>query len=83
MYYDEYFQNKITHKIETWDFPSSLSVGLSAAMLPSAATDCSTTFFLPDFSSLINLGTAPAFTTALVCSEVPPAIIVRTHAASN
>lgn len=52
-------------------------------MLPSAQTACSQTFWCGEWSSFRNKGMAPACTTLLVCSEVPDAIFVNAHAASN
>lgn len=52
-------------------------------MLPRAQTDCSQTFRFPHDRSCRKRGTAPAFTTACVCSDVPDAMLVRAHAASN
>lgn len=52
-------------------------------MLPNAQTDCSATLFDGDFSKLTNFGTAPALATVTVCSDVPDAMLVNAHAASN
>ena len=52
-------------------------------MFPRAQTACSQTLAWLDSSSLTNLGTAPALTTAFVWSLVPEAMLVRAQAASN
>ena len=52
-------------------------------MFPNAQTACSHTFWCWDSRSLRNQGTAPACTTACVWFEVPEAIFVSAHAASN
>lgn len=58
-------------------------IGLSPAMLPSAQTAWSDTTTLSDCNKCTNFGTALAFTTVIVCSVVPAAIFVSTHAAST
>lgn len=52
-------------------------------ILPRAQTACSQTFILPEDSNSRKSGTAPAWTTACVCWDVPEAIFVSAHAASN
>lgn len=52
-------------------------------MFPKAQTACSHTFMLEEDKSAKKCGTAPAFTTAWVCSLVPLAILVKAQAASN
>ena len=51
--------------------------------LPSAHTACSHTLRSGEERSATKCGTAPAFTTAFVCSEVPEAMFVRAQADSN
>lgn len=65
--------------VKTW----SLQSGLSPAMLPSAQTACSWTSMNSELSSLMNMGTAPASMTIRVWCDVPLAIFVNAHAASN
>ena len=50
---------------------------------PSAQTACSQTFWWGEAKRFRNSGTAFASTTACVCCEVPEAMFVRAHAASN
>lgn len=52
-------------------------------MLPRAQTACSQTFMLVEERSWRKRGTAPALTTACVCVDVPEAMFVSAHAASN
>mmetsp|Transcript_21094 Transcript_21094/g.42842 ORF Transcript_21094/g.42842 Transcript_21094/m.42842 type:complete len:229 (+) Transcript_21094:1541-2227(+) len=61
----------------------SRSLALSPAMLPSAHTACSRTSSLGELRSCTNIGTAPRSTQTCVCSEVPEAMFVNAHAASN
>ena len=63
----------------TW----SRSSGPSPAMLPRAQTACSATTGWGEPSRAMNPATAPALTTALVCSDVPEAMLVRAQADSN
>ena len=51
--------------------------------IPRAQTACSQTFLSEEESNEIKWGTAPAFTTDFVCSEVPEAILVSAQADSN
>ena len=51
--------------------------------LPKAHTACSQTFWCGEAKRLRNSGTALASTTACVCCDVPEAMFVRAHAASN
>lgn len=53
------------------------------AIFPRAQTACSLIWACGDEIRLINAGTAPPLTTALVCSDVPDAMLVRAQAASN
>ena len=70
-----------------WMIPQRMVKSLhsdpSPAILPSAQTAWSTTFMCSEESSFTNMGTAPASTTALVWWDVPEAMLVRAHAASN
>ena len=61
----------------------SLNNGPSPIIFPRAQTACSQTLLCDELSNFKNLGTALAWTTAFVCSDVPDAILVRAHAASN
>ena len=61
----------------------SLSSEPSPAIFPSAHTACSHTFELGDESSFTKGPTAPISTTCRVCKDVPEAMLVRAHAASN
>lgn len=67
--------------------PSSItrsrSAGPSPMMFPRAHTACSQTFGCGDDNNLRNNGTAPECTTAIVCADVPEAMFVKAHAASN
>lgn len=51
--------------------------------IPKAQTACSHTVWLDEFNKFKNNGTAPAETTAWVWRDVPLAILVKAHAASN
>jgi len=51
--------------------------------IPRAQTACSHTFWWDDWRSDRKRGTAPAATTACVCADVPLAMFVSAHAASN
>jgi len=53
------------------------------AILPRAHTACSATLACSDDRSRMNGAMAPALITALVCCDVPEAMLVRAHAASN
>ena len=55
----------------------------SPAIFPNAQAACSLTSSLSEVNNLTNISTAPAFITTLVWSEVPEAIFVSAHAASN
>lgn len=55
----------------------------SPAMLPRAHTDCSLMCMCGEDSREMKAGMAPPSTTALVCSEVPEAMLVSAQAASN
>lgn len=55
----------------------------SPAILPRAHAACSLTSSLSEVNNLTKISTAPALITTLVCSEVPDAIFVSAHAASN
>ena len=55
----------------------------SPAIFPSAQTACSRTSSFWDISSWQKIGTAPKRMTTSVSSEVPEAIFVSAHAASN
>lgn len=44
---------------------------------------CSLTSSLPELKSCTKIGTAPWSMTTRVCSDVPDAILVKAHAASN
>ncbi len=55
----------------------------SPATLPKAQAHCSRTSSDLEDNNLMNIGTAPALTTARVRSEVPEAILVKAQAASN
>lgn len=57
--------------------------GESPAIFPNAQTACSCTSSCGDSNKYINTGTASASITFLVCSDVPEAIFVNAHAASN
>mmetsp|Transcript_11535 Transcript_11535/g.27666 ORF Transcript_11535/g.27666 Transcript_11535/m.27666 type:complete len:254 (-) Transcript_11535:129-890(-) len=61
----------------------SRSFAESPAMLPRAHTACSRTSSLGELRSCTNMGTAPRSTQTCVCSEVPDAMLVNAHAASN
>mmetsp|Transcript_2162 Transcript_2162/g.6387 ORF Transcript_2162/g.6387 Transcript_2162/m.6387 type:complete len:248 (+) Transcript_2162:1009-1752(+) len=61
----------------------SRHVGESPAMLPSAQTACSRTSSLGDSNNRQKMGTAPSSMTTRVCSDVPDAMFVSAHAASN
>ena len=61
----------------------SLRLGPSPAMFPMAHTACSATFCLGEESNFTKGPTAPAFTTAFVCSGVPDATFVKAQQASN
>lgn len=61
----------------------SRAVEPSPAMLPRAHTACSVTCIYDEPRSCTSFGTAPCFTTLLVCSDVPDAMFVSTHEASN
>jgi hypothetical protein len=52
-------------------------------MFPRAQTACSRTSRTVEESNSIKIGTAPASITTVVWSEVPEAIFVNAHAASN
>ena len=53
-------------------------------IFPNAQIACSQTFCWRESSnSLKRTGTALAFTTCFVCSELPEAMFVNAHAASN
>lgn len=62
---------------------SSRVTGPSPAILPSAHTHCSATLIDDDFNSCTNFGIAPAFATVNVWADVPEAMLVKAHAASN
>lgn len=62
---------------------SSRVTGPSPAMLPNAQTDCSATLIDSDRNRLTNFGIAPALATVSVWSDVPDAMFVNAHAASN
>mmetsp|Transcript_5934 Transcript_5934/g.17654 ORF Transcript_5934/g.17654 Transcript_5934/m.17654 type:complete len:204 (-) Transcript_5934:193-804(-) len=66
-----------------WFSTRSRHSGESPAMLPRAHTACSRTSSLAESSSCTKMGTAPLEITSLVCSEVPEAMFVSAHAASN
>ena len=51
--------------------------------LPRAQTACSWTSSEGETSNCINTGTAPHSITLAVCVEVPEAMLVNAHAASN
>ena len=53
------------------------------AMFPRAHTACSLMWAWGDANREMNAGIAPPSTTALVCSEVPEAMLVRAQADSN
>jgi len=55
----------------------------SPAMLPRAHTACSATCIYDEPRSCTSFGTAPCFTTVFVCSDVPDAMLVSAHEASN
>lgn len=61
----------------------SRACGPSPAIFPKAHTACSLTKGDTDLSSFTNFSTAPCSITFCVCSDVPEAIFVNTHAASN
>lgn len=61
----------------------SRACGPSPAIFPKAHTACSLTKGETDLSSFTNFNTAPCSITFCVCSDVPEAIFVNTHAASN
>lgn len=60
----------------------SRAYGPSPAIFPKAHTACSATIGDADLSSLTNFGTAPCLTFC-VCTDVPEATLVNTHATSN
>mmetsp|Transcript_18048 Transcript_18048/g.46638 ORF Transcript_18048/g.46638 Transcript_18048/m.46638 type:complete len:268 (-) Transcript_18048:483-1286(-) len=66
-----------------WFSTRSRHSGESPAMLPSAHTACSRTSSLSESSSCTKMGTAPFEITSRVCSDVPDAMLVSAHAASN
>ncbi len=55
----------------------------SPAIFPSAQTACSRTSSFVDKSSWQKIGTAPCWMTVRVSSDVPDAMFVKAHAASN
>jgi len=55
----------------------------SPAMLPRAHTACSATCIYDEPRSCTSFGTAPCLTTVFVCSDVPDAMFVSAHEASN
>ena len=52
-------------------------------MFPRAHTACSLMWAWEDANREMNAGIAPPSTTALVCSDVPEAMLVRAQADSN
>lgn len=61
----------------------SRAVGPSPAMLPRAHTACSATCIYDEPRSCTSFGTAPCLITVFVCSDVPDAMFVSAHDASN
>mmetsp|Transcript_5148 Transcript_5148/g.14164 ORF Transcript_5148/g.14164 Transcript_5148/m.14164 type:complete len:238 (-) Transcript_5148:218-931(-) len=66
-----------------WLSTRSRHSGESPAMLPRAHTACSRTSSLGESRSCTKIGTEPCVITSRVCSDVPEAMLVRAHAASN
>ena len=61
----------------------SLHSGLSPAIFPNAQIACSLTSSYGDSNNRMKMGTAPQSITVLVWWELPDAMFVRAHAASN
>ena len=62
---------------------ASRQAGESPAMLPMAHTACSRTSTSCESSRSTHSGSAPAATTTAVCADVPLAMFVSAHSASN